>query len=147
MKKETREKISVSMTKLRSKNRKDKLKSSQGYWLKYVGNDKNYQGELYRLEHRYIFEKELNRKLYSNEQVHHLNGDKLDNSRENLILTSNGIHQHKHHKLFKGKESKQCLYCFKILPLSKFNKNGQKFKYIGDNYRSICKECFKNRDC
>jgi hypothetical protein len=40
----------------------------------------------YRLEHRLIMEEHLGRKLEPGEQVHHVDGDKLNNSIENLDI-------------------------------------------------------------
>ena len=38
------------------------------------------------LEHRLIFQKQLGRRLYPNEEVHHKNGDRKDNRLRNLEL-------------------------------------------------------------
>ena len=55
----------------------------------------------YIQEHRYIMEQHIGRKLTKNEDVHHINGNKLDNRIENLQLMTKGEHT-KHHMLEQG---------------------------------------------
>lgn len=50
----------------------------------------------YRREHRVIMENHINRKLESNEAVHHINGNKLDNCIENLQILSFSEHKKIH---------------------------------------------------
>jgi hypothetical protein len=54
-------------------------------------------GERY-LEHRYVMEQEIGRKLTEEEIVHHINGDKLDNRLENLQITNRADHIEMHRK-------------------------------------------------
>ncbi len=49
-------------------------------------------GNTYRYEHDILMEKKIGRKLFPNECVHHINGNKNDNNLSNLILMT----KHKH---------------------------------------------------
>lgn len=49
------------------------------------------------LEHRYIIQQLLGRPLLSSEQVHHIDGDRLNNSLDNLVLLTNSDHQKLHY--------------------------------------------------
>jgi len=76
-------------------NRKEEVwwKNNRGYiegkiWL----GDKQIRVK----QHRWIMEKHLGRALLPNEDVHHRNGDKTDNSIENLELVLHGEHATEH---------------------------------------------------
>ena len=49
------------------------------------------------LEHRYIVQCKIGRKLNNNEVVHHINGNKLDNSIDNLMVLTQSEHINKFH--------------------------------------------------
>ena len=69
---------------------KKTYKDNNGY-LRF--NDTN------KLVHRWVAEKNIGRKLKPNEIVHHIDGNKLNNSSENLqIFSSQDEHQKLHNK-------------------------------------------------
>jgi hypothetical protein len=64
---------------------------------------KPYRGGRYIMEHILVIEKQIGRHLEEHEIIHHIDGDKLNNTPENLFLCSgqdrkesNQIHNHSH---------------------------------------------------
>jgi hypothetical protein len=100
-----------------SKNRKGKyLRENHSNWKggRYLNPD-GYISRLVgtrirQLEHRFIMEQHLNRKLNPNESVHHINGIRSDNRIENLIILTKREHGSLHikqnpiYRYWKGKK-------------------------------------------
>lgn len=72
--------------------------NSNGYYEIWIGADTlpDMSGGYYR-EHRLMSEVKLNRELESFEMVHHVNGDKTDNSFSNLYVCEGHRHHRKTH--------------------------------------------------
>ena len=64
-----------------------------GYILIWKPDHPNAKKNGYIYEHRYVMAENLGRTLMPSEAVHHLNGNKQDNRRSNLLLVDS---QHKH---------------------------------------------------
>lgn len=71
-----------------------------GYPHRYMGKKKQLNREsVYVPEHICIAEEVLGRKLGSDEDVHHLNGIKTDNRKENLMVCTHRFHSSLHNRI------------------------------------------------
>ena len=68
-----------------------KYLDNRGY-LEIYNPEQSTRKKPYIKEHRLVMQLHLGRKLLPNEHIHHLNGNKLDNRIENLVLLSNKEH-------------------------------------------------------
>lgn len=66
--------------------------NSQGYVCIHI------KGKRYIQEHRLVMENHLGRKLLTHENIHHINGNTLDNRIENLQVVTSSQHATLHHK-------------------------------------------------
>ena len=63
----------------------------------------------YKAEHRIVAEEMLGRKLNENEIVHHIDENKQNNSKDNLIVMTREEHAKLHHTKYSNKEDKKCV--------------------------------------
>jgi len=69
-----------------------------GYMYIYTPNHPNATKDGYIAEHRLVMEKQIGRNLLRKEVVHHIDGNKLNNKIDNLLLEeSTGKHSVNHH--------------------------------------------------
>ena len=70
-----------------------------GYWMIYTGNRGSNGWSSYRKEHIILIEQMLGRKLTPDEVVHHIDGNKQNNSLTNLWVTNHKGHKTAHQSL------------------------------------------------
>jgi hypothetical protein len=83
------------------------LNKRTGYALYYCPNHPKTNDMGYIYEHRYVIEQKLGRLLIDKECVHHINGNKSDNSIENLVLCKDNA---EHRKLHIGQPNRKINY-------------------------------------
>ena len=70
-----------------------------GYKYIYSPEHPNKTNHGYVAEHRLVAEKNIGRYLRSDEEIHHINFNKTDNSKENILILSSSEHQKIHSKI------------------------------------------------
>ena len=108
-----------------------RFQRSDGYICVWNGDD-------YELEHRKVMENYLGRKLNHDEQVHHKNEIKNDNSISNLEVLSISKHAKKHHK---GKDLSKYIECICKTCGNKFMRRIKEVERHPNTY--CCRECYK----
>lgn len=105
----------------------------KGGWINSNGYKKiNLNGkEVY--EHRHVVETKLKRKLESHEDVHHIDGNKLNNSFDNLQVLTKRNHTLLHNKVGE-RNSKSKLTANQVVEIRELNRSGINFERLAENF-------------
>jgi hypothetical protein len=98
----------------------------------------------YVAEHIYKIEKKINRQLGQKEEIHHIDGNPLNNKLNNLLVCAHKEHRRLHSGWIKknNKWFKKCTFCKQSKEVNKenFYVYNRKKEYR-EYYSSHCKEC------
>ena len=105
----------------------------------------------YVAEHRFIAEKKLGRKLKNNEVVHHIDGNKMNNAENNLmVFATNSDHLCFHQGKKVEINEDGVYYCPKYTPTRNVGKYQQKKKICPickvnkmDSHAKMCLNCYE----
>jgi len=117
-----------------------KFFDKSGYVMVRMPEHKRQEGRRYVREHIIIAEKMLGRELLDNEVVHHINGDKADNSVGNLKICSSKAEHMKIHEIERATAAtgdntmRKCKFCKKWDSLSNLFRSNNK----AGNYHKKC---------
>lgn len=110
------------------------------------------KGKLY-LQHKYLWEQKFGL-VPSGHDIHHIDGNKQNNSLDNLELLTRTEHKRKHEGWYQlgGKWYKLCLYCSQRLEVNTdnfyFTTEANKNTPVGTLLFGKCKQChIKEVDC
>ena len=101
-----------------------------------------YRHGIRQLEHRYVMEQKLGRKLHSTEIVHHRDHNPLNNHLDNLELTTRSIHMALH-ATTRNTLKKECSRCHVIKFRTEFYLVS--LQWNRDRNYSWCKDCCRKR--
>lgn len=106
----------------------------RGWFLNSNGYKKIRVGDAYKYEHRHLKEQELGRILLPNEDVHHLDGNKLNNSLDNLVVLSKTAHAKLHGNWVGEKNHTTKLTVEKVKEIRQKHQQGAKSKELAKEY-------------
>ena len=126
------------------KTRKPRLKTGIGWYLGDGGYIIGYVNGVQYCYHRWLMEQKIGRKLTNKEDVHHIDGNKLNNDINNLELLTKLFHRREHNGINKRLNGNllMCTKCKKIKKLSDFPKRNNRPLGV----QGKCKECWNKRE-